>query len=54
MACGKEREATAAIHLEKNCNLVPGFTVEEVPLGKTAALVPEIEGKDLPLGRTLS
>ena len=37
----------------KIATLVPEFTVEELPLGRTAVLVPEFAVKDLPLGRTL-
>ena len=37
----------------KTVTLVPEFTVEDLPLGRTAALMPEFAVKDLPLGRTL-
>ena len=37
----------------KTVNLVPEFSLEDLPLGRTAALVPEFAMKDLPLGRTL-
>ena len=37
----------------KTAALVPGFVVEDLPLGRTAALVLEFEVKDLPLGRAL-
>ena len=33
--------------------LVPEFSEEDLPLGKTAALVREFALKDLPLGKTL-
>ena len=39
--------------LSKTATLVPGFAVEELPLGRTEALVPDFAVKDLPLGRTL-
>ena len=37
----------------KTANLVHGFAVEDLPLGRTATLVPEFAVRDLPLGRTL-
>ena len=33
--------------------LIPGFAMEDLPLGRIAALVPEFAVKDLPLGRIL-
>ena len=33
--------------------LVPEFTVEDLPLGRSATLIPAFAVKDLPLGRTL-
>ena len=38
----------------KTVTLDPEFTVEDLPLGRTAALVPALAVKDLLLGRTLS
>ena len=37
----------------KTATLVPGFAVEDLPLGRTATFVPEFAKKDLHLGRTL-
>ena len=37
----------------KNSTLVPEFTVEDLPLDRTAILVPACAVKDLSLGRTL-
>ena len=34
----------------KTATLVPGFAVEDLPLGRTSALVPEFAVKDMPLG----
>ena len=32
---------------------IPEFSVENLPMGRTAALVPQFAVKDMPLGRTL-
>ena len=37
----------------KSQTMVPGFVVEDLPLGRTAAFVPELAVKNLSLGRTL-
>ena len=37
----------------KSATYVPEFTMEDLPLDRTAALMPEFAVKDLPLGRTL-
>ena len=37
----------------KTATLVPGFAMEDLPLGRTAVLVPEFAVKHLPLSRTL-
>ena len=52
LGCGKQREATTHIHPQENCNVVPEFPEEDLPLGRTAALVPEFAVKDLPFGIT--
>ena len=37
----------------KTANLVPEFSVKDLPLDRTATLVPTFAVKNLPLGRTL-
>ena len=47
---GPQRWTSSLVKLQ---TFVPKFTVEDLPLDRTAALVPEFAVKDLPLGRTL-